>query len=330
MKAAVHTQYGSPEVIKVTDVPTPVPQDNEVLIKVRAASLNPLDWHFLRGTPYLGRLAFGLSKPRNPGLGRDVAGVVEAVGSGVTQFKPGDAVFGAAPGACAEYACASAAKLALKLDKVTFEQAASSPIAGLTALQGLRDKGKLQRGQKLLINGASGGVGTFAVQIAKWLGAEATGVCSTRNVDMVRSLGADRVIDYTREDFTKGGQRYDVILDNVGNHSLSECRRVLNPKGKCVMVSGGSVNEQGWLGPGPAGLIAAPLLSCFSSRKMLFFLANLNQEDLATLCELMASGQLTPVIDRRYPLSEAAAAVRYLEEGHARGKVIITLDNART
>ena len=327
MKAAVYTRYGPPDVVQIADVEKPTPQDNEVLIEVRAASLNPLDWHFMRGTPYVGRIMMGLRKPKNTRLGVDVAGQVRAVGRQVTQFKPGDAVFGAARGACAEYACAAESKLAMKPTNVTFEQAASVPIAGLTALQGLRDKGQIQPGQKVLINGASGGVGTFAVQIAKWLGADVTGVCSTRNVDMVRSLGADPVIDYTQEDFTRSGQRYDVILDNVGNHSLSECRRVLNPKGKYVMVGGGGINDQGLMGPGLARAITAPVFSWFVSQDMLFFMANLNPKDLTTLCELISSGKVTPVIDRRYGLSEVTEAIRYLEEGHARGKVVITLES---
>lgn len=327
MKAAVYTRYGPPDVVQIADVEKPTPQDNEVLIEVRAASLNPLDWHFMRGTPYVGRIMMGLRKPKNTRLGVDVAGQVQAVGRQVTQFKPGDAVFGAARGACAEYACAAESKLAMKPTNVTFEQAASVPIAGLTALQGLRDKGQVQPRQKVLINGASGGVGTFAVQIAKWLGADVTGVCSTRNVDMVRSLGADPVIDYTQEDFTRSGQRYDVILDNVGNHSLSECRRVLNPKGEYVMVGGGGINDQGLMGPGLARAITAPVFSWFVSQDMLFFMANLNPKDLTTLCELIASGKVTPVIDRRYGLSEVTEAIRYLEEGHARGKVVITLES---
>src|SRR5271166_2337508 len=326
MKAAVYTRYGPPDVIQIADVEKPTPQDNEILIEVRAASLNPLDWHFMRGTPYIGRLAMGLNKPHNTRLGNDVAGQVEAMGRNVTQFKPGDAVFGAARGACAEFACAAESKLALKPDNVTFEQAASVPIAGLTALQGLRDKGQVQPGQKVLINGAAGGVGTFAVQIAKWLGADVTGVCSTRNVDMVRHLGADRVIDYTRDDFTKGAQRYDAILDNVGNHSLSECRRALNPRGKYVMVGGGGVNDQGLIGPGLARGITTAVLSRFVSQDMGFFIADLNQKDLTILCDLMQAGKVTPVIDRRYQLSEVREAIRYLEEGHARGKVVITLE----
>jgi len=326
MKAAVYTRYGPPDVVQIEDVEQPTPQDNEVLIEVRAASLNPLDWHFMRGTPYIGRIMMGLRKPKNTRLGVDVAGQVQAVGRQVTQFKPGDAVFGAARGACAEYACAAESKLAMKPTNVTFEQAASVPIAGLTALQGLRDKGQIQSGQKVLINGASGGVGTFAVQIAKWLGAEVTGVCSTRNVDMVRSLGADRVIDYTQEDFTKCAQSYDAILDNVGNHSLSECRRVLNPRGKYVMVGGGGANEQGLLGPGLARAITTAVLSRFVSQDMGFFMANLNHKDLTILCDLMQTGKVTPVIDRRYRLSEVEA-IRYLEEGHARGKVVMTLES---
>ena len=328
MKAAVFMRYGPPDVIQIADVEKPAPQDNEVLIEVCVASLNPLDWHFMRGTPYIGRIMMGLRKPKDTRPGRDVAGQVEAVGGKVSQFKPGDAVFGAARGACADFACAAESKLALKPKNVTFEQAASVPIAGLTALQGLRDKAQIQPGQKVLINGAAGGVGTFAVQIAKWLGADVTGVCSTRNVEMVRSLGADRVIDYTQEDFTKGAQRYDAILDNVGNHSLSECRRAMNPKGKYVLVGGGGVNDQGLIGPGLARGIAAPVLSWFVSQDMLFFIANLNQKGLTTLCDLMQGGKVTPVIDRRCGLSEVAEAMRYLEEGHARGKVVIALDSS--
>src|SRR5438046_3578417 len=251
MKAVVYTDYGSPDVIQFRDIKKPVPNDNQVLIKVRAASINPLDWHFMEGTPYIVRaLGVGLRKPKDPRLGVDMAGEVEAVGKNVTQFKPGDEVFGTGHGAAfAEYVCAGKTKLAMKPANLTFEQAAAVPIAGLTALQGLRDKGKVQPGQKVLINGASGGVGTFAVQIAKSFGADVTGVCSTRNLDMVRSLAADHVIDYTKEDFAKGDQHYDVILDNVPNHSLSECRRVLKPTGKYVMIGGGGPNDNRWIGP---------------------------------------------------------------------------------
>jgi NADPH:quinone reductase-like Zn-dependent oxidoreductase len=325
MKAAVYTGYGPPEVVQIVDIEKPLPKDGEVLIKVCAASLNPLDWHFLRGTPYLVRVMTGLRKPKDRGLGVDVAGQVEAVGGKVTQFKPGDEVFGACRGAFAEYACASQSALARKPANVTFEQAASVPVAAFTALQGLRDKGHIQPGQKVLINGAAGGVGTFAVQIAKSLGVEVTGVCSTRNLNMVRSIGADRVIDYTQEDFTKMGQRYDLFLDCVGNHSLSACRRVLNPKGTYVPVGGTA--DRWMIGP-LARAIATLVLSWFVSQKLvIFFLARPNKEDLTVMCELMAAGKVTPVIDKRYSLSEVPEAIRYLEKGHARGKLVITLEH---
>jgi NADPH:quinone reductase-like Zn-dependent oxidoreductase len=256
-----------------------------------------------------------------------VAGQVEAVGRSVTQFQRGDEVFGSCRGAFAEYACASESALVIKPDNVTFEQAASVPVAAYTALQGLRDKGKIQPGQKVLINGAAGGVGTFAVQIAKWLGAEVTGVCSTRNVEMVRSLGADQVIDYTQEDFTKSGQRYDLIFDLVANHSLSACRRALNPKGIYI---GAGVLGASKIGL-PARWIRGMVWSRLVSQKMYMFIARRSQEDLTMMSKLMATGKVTPVIDRRYPLSEVAQALRYLEEGHARGKVVITLgDNEKT
>ena len=323
MKAIVYYHYGSPDVLACEEMEKPRAGDNEVLIKVRAASVNPLDWHLLRGTPYLLRLMAGLRKPKVPRSGVDVAGQVEAVGRDVTQFKPGDEVFGSCRGAFAEYVCAPERALVLKPATVTFEQAASVPGAALTALQVLRDTGQIRPGQKVLINGAAGGVGTFAVQIAKALGAEVTGVCSTRNVDMVRSLGADRVIDYTREDFTKGTQRYDVILDCIGNHSFSGCRRVLNPKGTCVMVGG--PNEGQWIGP-LAGVLKRLVLSRFASQKFAMFLTRPNKEDLTILRELLEAGKVTPVIDRRYSLNEVPEAIRYLEEGHARGKVVITLE----
>src|SRR5580692_4021589 len=236
MRAAVYTRYGPPEVVQITDVEKPVPKDNEVLIKVRAASLNPLDWHFMRGTPYAVRIIAGLRKPRFPGLGVDVAGQVEALGAKVSQFKLGDEVFGSCKGAFAEYVCASESAVVMKPATVTFEQAAAVPVAAYTALQGLRDKGHLRPGQKVLVNGAAGGVGTFAVQIGKSFGADVTGVCSTRNVEMVRSIGADQIIDYNQEDFTKSGQRYDLLLDCIGNHPLAACKRVLSPKGICVVV----------------------------------------------------------------------------------------------
>src|SRR6266568_954200 len=327
MKAITYCNYGLGN-LKLEDVEKPLPNDDQVLVKVRAASVNPYDWHFVEGTPKIMRMmGVGLRKPKDTRLGVDFAGTVETVGKNVTQFKPGDDVFGGKGGAFAEYVCRRAeGAVALKPANITFEQAASVPIAGITALQGLRDKGKVQQGQKVLINGASGGVGTFAVQIAKSYGAEVTGVCSTRNLDMVRSLGADHVIDYTKEDFTNSDQRYDVILDNVANHSLSECRRVLNPKGKYVLIGGGGVNESRWLGPGLTHAFKAMVLSKFVSQKMGMMLAELNHNDLTLLGELMQSGKVTPVIDRRYKLSEVPEAIRYLEEGHARGKVVITLE----
>ncbi len=326
MKAIVYCDYGLPN-LKLQDVEKQTPEDNQLLVRVRAASVNPYDWHFIEGTPKIMRLmGVGLRKPKDMRLGVDFAGNVEAIGKNVTQFKPGDEVFGGKTGAFAEYICARADRaVALKPANITFEQAASVNIAGITALQAIRDKGKVQAGQKILINGASGGVGTFAVQIAKLFGADVTGVCSTRNVDMVRSLGADHVIDYTKEDFTKGEQRYDVILDNVTNRSLLECRRVLTPKGKYVMIGGGGPNEQGVIGP-LANPIKAMLLSPFVSQEMGMMMADTNQKDLTVLADLMQSGKVTPVIDRRYKLSEVPAAIRYLEEGHARGKVVITVE----
>jgi NADPH:quinone reductase-like Zn-dependent oxidoreductase len=297
------------------------------LVKVRAASVNPYDWHFIEGTPKIMRLmGVGLRKPKDTRLGVDFAGTVEAVGKNVTQFKPGHEVFGGRGGAFAEYVCVRGNRaVALKPANLTFEQAASVNIAGITALQAIRDKGKVQPGQKVLINGASGGVGTFAVQIAKSFGADVTGVCSTRNVDLVRSLGADRVIDYTKEDFTKSEQRYDVILDNVTNRSLLECRRVLTPKGKYVMIGGGGPNDQGLIGP-LANPIKAMLLSPFVSQEMGMMMADANKKDLTILADMMQSGKVKPVIDRTYKLSEVPAAIAYLEAGHARGKVVITLE----
>jgi NADPH:quinone reductase-like Zn-dependent oxidoreductase len=327
MKAVVYTNYGSPDVLEIRDIKKPVPNDDQVLIKVRAASINPLDWHFMEGTPYIMRaMGVGLRKPKDPRLGVDYAGTVEAVGKNVTQFKPSDEVLGGKSGAFAEYVCARADRaIVLKPANLTFEQAASVPIAAITALQGLRDKGKIQPGQKVLINGASGGVGTFAVQIAKSFGADVSGVCSTRNLDLVRSLGADHVIDYTKEDFTKGDQRYDLILDNVGTQPLSGFRRVLNPNGIFVMIGGGGPNDGGLIGP-LGRPVKALLLSPFISQKMGMLMAELNKKDLAILGDLMQSGKVTPVIDRTYPLSKIAEAIRYLEQGHARGKVVITVE----
>ncbi len=327
MKAVVYTDYGSPDVLQIKDLKKPLPNNDQVLVRVHSASVNPLDWHFIRGTPLIGRLGLmGLRKPKVPRLGVDYAGTVEAVGKDVTQFKAGDEVFGGKTGAFAEYVCARADRaMAPKPANVTFPQAASVPIAGVTALQGLRDKGRVQPGQKVLINGASGGVGTFAVQIAKSFGAEVTGVCSTRNLDMVRSLGADHVIDYTKEDFTKGTQRYDVILDNVGTQPLSGFRRALTPNGICVMIGGGGPNDGGLIGP-MGRPIKALLMSPFTSQKMGMFMAEITKQDLTILADLMQSGKVTPVIDRTYPLTQIAEAIRYLEEGHARGKVVISVD----
>jgi len=326
VKAIVYCDYGLTN-LKLQDVEKPVPNDDQLLVRVRAASVNPYDWHFIEGTPYIMRgMGVGLRKPKDTRLGVDFAGTVEAVGKNVTQFKPGDEVFGGRGGAFAEYVCPRATRaVALKPASVTFEQAASVNIAGITALQALRDKGKVQPGQKVLINGASGGVGTFAVQIAKSFGADVTGVCSTRNVDLVTSLGADHVIDYTKEDFAKGEQRYDVILDNVPNHSLSECRRILTPNGKYVMIGGGGPNDNRWVGPF-GRVIKAMVMSPFTSQKMGMMMADANGKDLTILADMMQSGKLKPVIDRTYKLNEVPAAIAYLEEGHARGKVVITVE----
>ena len=322
MKAIVYHEYGSPDVLRYEEIEKPTPASDQVLIKVRAASVNPYDWHFMRGTPYAVRIISGLRKPKSPQLGADVAGQVEAVGVSITHFKPDDHVFGICKGAFAEYACAPESSLAIKPDNATFEQAASVPIAGLTALQALRDKGKIQPGQKVLINGASGGVGTFAVQIAKSFGADITGVCSTRNIKMVQSIGADRVIDYTQEDFTKSAQRYDLFLDCVGNHPLSACRRVLNPKG--IYVGAGGQSDPWMLGP-IARMFQGLALSAFGSRKIVGIFAKAKREDLTTLSDLIQCGKVTPVIDRCYALSELPEAIRYLEQGHAQGKVTITV-----
>jgi NADPH:quinone reductase-like Zn-dependent oxidoreductase len=326
MKAIVHCDYGVAN-LKLADIEKPVPNDDQILVRVRAASVNPYDWHFVEGTPYVIRaMGIGLRKPKDVRLGVDFAGTVEAAGKNVTQFKPGDEVFGGRSGAFAEYVCPRAAgSVALKPAGVTFEQAASINIAGITALQAVRDKGKVQPGQKVLINGASGGVGTFAVQIAKSFGADVTGVCSGRNIDLVRSLGADHVIDYTKEDFTKGDQKYDVMLDNVANHSLSECRRVLTPNGIYVLIGGGGANEQGLLG-GLAKALKASLLAKFVSQKMGMMMAEPTNKDLTLLAEMVESGKLKPVIDRTYKLDQLPDAIRYVEQGHARGKVVVTVE----
>jgi NADPH:quinone reductase-like Zn-dependent oxidoreductase len=327
MNAIVYCDYGVNN-LKLEQVEKPIPADDQILVRVHAASVNPYDWHFVEGTPYLMRplVGVGLRKPKDIRLGVDFAGTVEAVGKNVTQYKSSDEVFGGGTGAFAQYLCRRATgSVALKPAGLTFEQAASINIAGITALQAVRDKGKVQAGQKVLINGASGGVGTFAVQIAKSYGADVTGVCSTRNIELVQSLGADRVIDYTKEDFTKGEQHYDVVIDNVANHSLSECRRVLTPNGVYVMVGGGGANEQGLVGALGKALNAA-VYSRFVKQKMGMMMAQPSTPDLTLLAEMVQSGKLKTVIDRTYKLAETADAMRYLEQGHARGKVVITVD----
>jgi len=327
MKAIINCDYGL-AYLKLENVEKPVPNDDQLLVRVRAASVNPYDWHFIEGTPKIIRLmGVGLRKPKDTRVGVDFSGTVEAVGKNVTQYKPGDEVFGGSTGAFAQYLCRRATgSVAPKPAGLTFEQAASINIAGITALQGVRDKGKVQPGQKVLINGASGGVGTFAVQLAKSFGADVTGVCSARNIELVQSLGADHVIDYTKEDFTKGDQKYDVILDNVANHSLSECRRVLTSNGTYVMIGGGGANEQGFLGALGKALNAA-VYSRFVKQKMGMMMAQPSTQDLTLLAEMVQSGKLKTVIDRTYKsLSEVPDAIRYLEQGHARGKVVITVD----
>ncbi|GAA5082276.1 NAD(P)-dependent alcohol dehydrogenase [Lysobacter panacisoli] len=326
MKAITYCEYGQADVLALEDIEKPVPGEHDVLVRVRAAAVNPLDWHYMRGTPYVMRMGNGLRKPKGARLGVDFAGTVEAVGRGVTKFKPGDEVFGGRTGAFAQYVTVHEDKaVAHKPANLSFEQAASIGVAAITALQGLRDAGKLQSGQKVLINGASGGVGTFAVQIAKAMGAEVTGVCSTRNVAMVRSLGADHVIDYKREDYTSGDARYDVILDNVTNRDLSDNRRVMQPDGRYVLIGGGGPDAGNWIGPF-AGPLKALFVSPFVSQDMGLFMADLNQKDLDVLAGLMQSGKVTPVIDRRYPLGEVPAAIRYVESGRARGKVVIVVE----
>jgi NADPH:quinone reductase-like Zn-dependent oxidoreductase len=325
MKTIVQDEYGSPAVLELRDIDKPEIGDDEVLVRVRAAGVNPGDWAIMSGLPYIARPAYGLRKPKNAVRGTDVAGTVEVVGTGVTRFQRGDEVFGwcsGLSGAFAEYASVAEDALAPKPANLNFEQAAAVPMAGLVALQALRDHGGVRAGQKVLINGASGGIGTFAVQIAKALGAEVTGVCSTRNVDMVRSIGADHVIDYTREDFTRSGQQYDFILDNVANHSLSDLRRALTPTGTLVPNGGGFDNH--WFASG-GRVISAHVLKRFVSHRLRPFLVSLKFEDLVVLKELIEAGKVTPVIDRTYPLSEASQAIGRVGEGHARGKVVITV-----
>jgi NADPH:quinone reductase-like Zn-dependent oxidoreductase len=320
MMAIVYHRYGPPEVLGLREVGSPVVGDDGVLIRVRAASVNPYEWHFMRGEPYLARLQMGL-KPRTGRLGVDVAGTVEAVGRKVTEFQRGDEVFGTCEGAFAEYAVGSETSLVSKPANVSFEQAGAVGIAAFTAMQGLRDFGSVRAGQTVLINGAAGGVGTFAVQFAKVWGAEVTAVCSTRNIDLVRSIGADHVIDYTRDDFTRGDQRYDLMLDLIGNHSLSRCRRVLTPNGTFVMLGGQSGR---WIRPMDR-VLKTLLSSPFVSQKLVLGRAAWRKDDLRAIRELLRTGQVTTVIDRTYPLGQVAEAIRYLEEGHARGKVVITV-----
>ena len=330
MRAVVQHGYGSADVLQLTDIDKPTIGDNEVLVRVRAAGVNPADWAIMGGLPYIARPMYGLGKPKNPVRGTDVAGEVEAVGASVTRFRPGDEVFGWSGhlgGAFAEYACVSEEALVPKPANLVFEQAAAVPMAGTVALLAVRDHGKVRAGQKVLVNGASGGIGTFAVQIAKSLGAEVTGVCSTGNVDLVRSIGADHVIDYTKVDFTQTGQRYDFILDNVANRSLSDLRRALTPKGTLVPNGGGF--DHRWIASG-GRLIGAKLSFAFVSQSVRTFIASSTQQNLVALSELVEAGKVTPVIDRMYPLSETPQAVGYVGYGHARGKVVITVSKGVT
>ncbi|WP_328420305.1 NAD(P)-dependent alcohol dehydrogenase [Streptomyces sp. NBC_00443] len=325
MKAVIQDRYGSADVLEFRDIDRPVPATDEVLVRVHAASVNAYDWHFMRGDPLIGRGMMGLRRPKARVRGRDFAGTVEAVGAGVTGLKPGDEVYGEADGAFAEYVCARDSEVGPKPANLTFEQAAAIPLAGNTALIGLRDVARVQPGQTVLVNGASGGVGTFAVQLGKAYGAEVTAVCSTRNVDLVRSLGADRVVDYTQEDFTQGEQRYDVVLDLVGNRSLGEFRRVLTPTGTLIL-SGGGVYEGGSV-VGPMALFLKRRLAAPFARpqQLLEISARQSRVNLAALRELADSGKIAPVVERTYPLSEAAEAIRYMEAKHARAKIVVTV-----
>jgi len=330
MKAIVQAKYGTSEVLDLRDIAKPEIGDSEVLVRVRAAGVNPGDWAIMGGLPYIARPVYGLGKPKNRVRGTDVAGQVEAIGGAVTRFRPGDEVFGSSRqlgGAFAEYAAVSEDALAPKPTNLTFEQAAAVPMAGYVALQALRDHGKVKAGQRVLVNGASGGIGTFAVQIAKSFGADVTGVTSTRNVDMVRSLGADHVIDYTKENFTRTGQRYDFILDNVANHSLSDLRRALAPQGMLVPNGGGF--DHRWIASG-GRLISAKVSFAFVSQSLATFIVSPKQENLVVLTELIESGKVTPVIDRTYPLSETRQAIDHVGRGHARGKVVVTVSNGVT
>jgi NADPH:quinone reductase-like Zn-dependent oxidoreductase len=325
MRAIVCHRYGPPDVLALEEIEKPVPKDDEVLVKVHATSVNAADWHILRADPFMVRLSFGFLKPKYRILGADAAGRVEAVGRNAKQFQPGDEVFGDISacgwGAFAEYVCAREDAFVPKPTNVTFEEAAAVPFAGVTALQALRDKGHIQPGQKVLIDGASGGVGTFAVQIAKSFGAEVTAACSTRNLEMVRSIGADRVIDYTREDFTRNERRYDLIFAANGYHSIFEYRRVLSPKGIYVMTGGSGAQMF-------QAMLLGPWISMAGGKKMGAMLQKPNQKDLFVMKELLETGKVVPVIDRRYPLNEVAEAIRYLEKGHAKGKVVITVEDS--
>jgi NADPH:quinone reductase-like Zn-dependent oxidoreductase len=323
MNAIVYERYGPPDVLQYQEIEKPIPADDQVLIQVRASSVNPYDWHFIRGTPSFIRLFAGIRAPKSRRLGADVAGIVEAAGCNVASLKPGDAIFGTATGSFAEYVCAPESSLALKPEGLSWEQAASVPLAGITALQGLRDKGGLGAGQRVLINGAAGGVGTFAVQIAKSLGARVTGVCSTRNVELLRSIGADDVVDYTQEDFLSGGQLYDLFFDLVGNSSLRACLGVLHPQGIYIGCGGGGPDRRSieLLG----SVLHQAALAPFVTQKMPGFLAKMNTADLNFLADLLRVGKIVPVIDNSYALQETASAIRYLEQGHARGKVVITV-----
>jgi NADPH:quinone reductase-like Zn-dependent oxidoreductase len=322
MQAIVQDRYGSSEVLAPRDIDKPEIGEKQVLVRVRAAGVNPADWAVMSGLPYIARPVYGLRKPKNIVRGTDVAGTVEAIGSGVTRFKVGDEVFGASDGSYAEYAAAAEDMLAPKPRNLTFEQAAAVPMAGLVALQALRDHGDVKTGQKVLINGASGGIGSFAVQIAKAFGAEVTGVCSTRNVEMVRSIGADHVIDYTKDDFTKSGKQYDYILDNVSNHSLSALRRALTPTGTLIPNGGNFGNR--WLASG-GRIVRGVVLFRFGSQTLGNFLVTTTHEDLVVLKDMIEAGKVTPVMDRTYPLSETAAALAQVGSGHLRGKVTVSI-----
>lgn len=320
MKAIVCPKYGSPDVLELNEVEKPVPKDNEVLIKIRAAATNPYDWHIMRGKPFFFRFMMGLQKPKNEILGNDISGIVEEVGSNVKEFKIGDEIFGGIGfGGFAEYVCTTEDKIVLKPTNISFEEAASVPMAALSALQGLQNSGEIKSGQKVLINGASGGVGTFAVQLAKALGAEVTSICSTRNVEKIKSIGSDHVIDYTKEDFTKNGQQYDLIIDNVANLSVSDYKRALTPNGVCAIIGFSSVSS----------LITVSILAKWNSittnQKIGILMVNENKKDLTFLKELLETKKIVPVIEKKYPLSEVAEAIRYIEEGHAQGKIVITI-----